>query len=573
MELRNNGDTALNLAGCALSDGPEKPRFVLPNRVLAPGELCIVLLAGGEAPPTSLPCAPFALNAAEDWIYLFSPEGAILDYARVTGLPVRGSMGRVEGENGFFYFASPTPGEPNGTGTRRLTEPPVPDTAPGIYNGIETLTVALSGEGEIHYTLDGSVPTERSPLYEGPLELSKTTPLRARCFSPGTLPGGTATLNYIINENHTLPVVCFDLAPNDFNYIYDGSPRGDEVSANISLYELEGGGFSQDCGLTLHGASSRHLFVKRSMKALFRPRYAGNLEYDVFGDGELTTFDSITLRGGTMENSYGLVRDAICTQSAYELGANVLALKLRYCVLYVNGRYWGIYVIREAYSEKYVADHLGCTEEDVRISRAPAAYTPNRDLSDAIFDLERGGVRTPERYEAAGEWLDLDSLVDWMIIEAYFTNTDIPGNVRYIHNDADGKWHYALFDLDNALMSPDPSWQFVFDYGNESGIIPRSMSQSPQFREKLCRRLAEWLSGALNEPRVRANMDALYELIEPEWPREAARWGGEGLFASSHRALTNCLADGRGKKLVEHLGEELHMSRAELEEYFGDILE
>ena len=450
-ELRNTGSEAVDLSGYTLSDDPDEPeRFRFPALSLSPGETSVVILSGGAALNGSI-CADFSLNGTEDWLYLFAPDGAMVDYVRVANLPYRGSMGRVEGQNGFFYFTTPTPGAQNGYGERGVAAAPTADTAPGIYNGVESLTVALSGPGEIRYTTNGSIPTENSPLYEGPLTLTKTTALRARCFAAGTLPGETATLNYIINEQHTMPVVCFDLAPADFSYIYDGGMRGDEVYANMSFYDLDGGSFSLDCGLKLHGASSRHLFLKRSMKAEFRARYGGELSYDVFGDGEITTFDSLTLRGGTMENSYALIRDAVCTDVAESLTDHVLYLKIRYCVLYVNGSYWGIYAIREAYSEKYCADHLGVREEDIRISRAPVAYTVNTDLAEKIFDLDHRGAREPERYDEIAEWLDMDSLADWMILQAYFTNTDVPGNVRYIYSAGDGKWRYALFDLDNAI--------------------------------------------------------------------------------------------------------------------------
>ena len=571
-EFRNTGDAAISLSDYTLSDDPAQPeRFRFPETVLAPGETFVVILSGGASLNNSV-CTDFSLNGTEDWLYLFGPDGTVLDYLRVANLPYQGSIGRLDGQSGFFYFSTPTPGAQNSYGERGVTAAPTADLAPGIYDSVEKLTVALSGPGEIRYTTNGNIPTEASELYTGPLTLTKTTALRARCFAAGSLPGETATLNYIINEEHTLPVVCFDLAPNDFTYIYNGGMRGDEVHANVSFYDPDGGSFSKDCGLMLHGASSRHLFLKRSMKAVFRARYGGELDYDVFGDGEITTFDSITLRGGTMENSYALIRDAVCTDVAEALSDNVLYLKIRYCTLYVNGAYWGIYAIREAYSEKYCADHLDVRDEDIRISRAPVAYTANTDLADKIFDLDHRGAREPERYDEVAEWLDMDSLADWMILQAYFTNTDVPGNVRYIYSAGDGKWRYALFDLDNSMMSSDPSWDFVFDYSNECGIIPRKMVQNPIFLDKLLTRMAEWLSGPLNEPYVRSVMDAYYDELAPEWDREAARWGGYAFFESSHRALTNYLADGRGEKLIRNLARDIRLSQEDIDRYFGDIL-
>ena len=50
----------------------------------------------------------------------------------------------------------------------------------------ETVTVTIKGnrvgEGDIHYTVDGSVPSVASPVYEKPLVLTETTSLRAAAF-------------------------------------------------------------------------------------------------------------------------------------------------------------------------------------------------------------------------------------------------------------------------------------------------------------------------------------------------------------------------------------------------------
>ena len=98
------------------------------------------------------------------------------------------------------------------------------------------------------------------------------------------------------------------------------------------------------------------------------------------------------------------------------------------------------------------------------------------------------------------------------------------------------------------------------------------MVQNPIFRHKLLTRMAEWLSGPLNEPFVRQVMDDYYVELEPEWDREAARWGGYAYFESSHRALTNFLADGRGQKLIRNLARDIRLTQEEVDQYFGEIL-
>ena len=53
--------------------------------------------------------------------------------------------------------------------------------------------------GEIYYTLDGSIPNKNSRKYSSPINISKTTTVRARCIEPDKLAGKVATNTYFIN--------------------------------------------------------------------------------------------------------------------------------------------------------------------------------------------------------------------------------------------------------------------------------------------------------------------------------------------------------------------------------------
>jgi hypothetical protein len=55
----------------------------------------------------------------------------------------------------------------------------------GTFVGSETVRLTVQGKADIHYTLDGSLPTATSPIYVKPLVLDKSTRLRAVAFAPG----------------------------------------------------------------------------------------------------------------------------------------------------------------------------------------------------------------------------------------------------------------------------------------------------------------------------------------------------------------------------------------------------
>jgi chitinase len=64
-----------------------------------------------------------------------------------------------------------------------VVAPPLIDPPGGDFQ--QPIKVRLrhdEASAEIRYTLDGSPPTEASPLYTVPLELTSSTTLRARAF-------------------------------------------------------------------------------------------------------------------------------------------------------------------------------------------------------------------------------------------------------------------------------------------------------------------------------------------------------------------------------------------------------
>jgi hypothetical protein len=79
------------------------------------------------------------------------------------------------------------------------------------------IELSSSGSGgEIRYTLDGTVPTQKSPRYDKPLVFTNSTELRARNFQPGLFPGPTTTHSYVqlhpnvLSFRSTLPVMVLE---------------------------------------------------------------------------------------------------------------------------------------------------------------------------------------------------------------------------------------------------------------------------------------------------------------------------------------------------------------------------
>ena len=94
-------------------------------------------------------------------------------------------------------------------------EPPTPVVATptftpeaGTYNEPQTVSIACATEGAtIHYTLDGSEPTESSPVYSEPISIEETTTIKAIAMKEGYNNSAIAEATYTIQTGSGTVVI------------------------------------------------------------------------------------------------------------------------------------------------------------------------------------------------------------------------------------------------------------------------------------------------------------------------------------------------------------------------------
>jgi len=570
VELVNVSDAAVDLSQYALAEDPEEP-WQLPQITLQPGERKVIICSGNTAMSGFYVHAPFTLGSEESWLYVIGPDGCYSDYLRAYDIPVRGSAGRMDGVNGVYYFTTPTPGAANGSGVAFVSAAPSVLTAEGVYNDIDMLTVALEGTGEIRYTLDGSVPTQTSLLYEQPLEMTATTVLRAVAFEEGKQPSDVMTASYIINEDHTLPVLSVTADHSLFYNMYLSASKSMEVPCNLALFE-NGAGFNIDCGIRMHGHTGLEM-PKKSMKVVFRGAYGSNyLTYPVYGEGAPEIYSSLLIRAG-QDYPRAVIREELFSSLALDASDAMLAQRGKYCVLYVNGVYRGIYCLREAFSETYYAENFGVSEESVTVVQAPVPW--GTEIYDVIHYPNSHDMSDPENYAYMEAHMDLDSLIDWMILEAYCTNADIQQNLRYIKSTENGnKWQFAFYDLDWAWYAHNPfRHQFADTSSRGRQFYPMTlrMMDNPEFRARFFSRCAELMETYLSNEYVLARIDEFEALLLPEMERERALWSGNvTMWLNSVQLLRDFITQtDHLQEMVDNLRLWAGLTQEEAETYFA----
>ncbi|MDB6033857.1 MAG: hypothetical protein JWM16_4195, partial [Verrucomicrobiales bacterium] len=88
----------------------------------------------------------------------------------------------------------------SGGTARAALEVPTFSPAGGIFLNDLKLKITAKGSATIRYTLDGSDPTESSPVYSQPLQISNTAVVKARCFEKGQSGASAAELFAVADE-------------------------------------------------------------------------------------------------------------------------------------------------------------------------------------------------------------------------------------------------------------------------------------------------------------------------------------------------------------------------------------
>ena len=571
VEIKNVSKKSVKLSDYCLSDDRREPeKWSLPNRTLAKGQSILIYCTGEENPTTGNGLrANFALNASSETLYLTKKgESVAADYVWLHDIPYGYSMGRTDAENGFFYLRRQTPNEPNETDAYRyISEAPAANREPGVYEAGRTVRVKLAAAGDIYYTTDGSAPTEESTPYTGAITVDKTTVLRAVAVEEGGAPSPALTLSFFIGEEHTLPVLSLVTdSPRRFSEIYEGSVKDRECAGNLSFYAPEGS-FSIGCGVEMKGHTS--LFApKKSLGVSFRGCYgAETLAYDIFGEGP-AEFSELSIRAG-QDYSSTVFRNELMQELCAELDTTVTQ-RSRYCVLYINGEYWGIYCLKDDITRQYYANLTGTAKEDVTMLSSPvpqsaAAYT------EALGLWKDTSLTREEAYERFCAAVDMDGFIDWVLLEGYCANVDIKSNLRYLRT-GDGPWQIVFYDLDWAFQTRNNCFFNLIGPEQTAQIAPtiRWLFGIDGFKERLLTRYADLTEMTLSDGHVTEMIDEYRALLAPEMARERARWGGTaGAWEESVDALRANIADGYAAHTVRNLCSILGVGEEERMEYFG----
>lgn len=291
----------------------------------------------------------------------------------------------------------------------------------------------------------------------------------------------------------------------DANYKQKGKEW--ERACHIDYFESDGQTTSvelqQDCGVRIQGNYSRS-DLQKGLRLYARSDYGKkNFNYAFFGEDAkdekgkvIDKHKRLTLRNGGNCAFTSKFNDAfwqsLITDTACDTQAN------RPCVVYLNGEYWGLYILQEDYNGDYFEETYGVNGDDVVVYKGDAeAYESSYKLDEGnlpegvtdedyylkeLFDFfeKHTDVKSQEDFDELAKLVDVNSFRDYFAVNVWVNNKwDWPGKnwsmwktakVDAENPYADGRWRLCFYDMDfgGVSGSGDASANTVKDDGHDN---------------------------------------------------------------------------------------------------------
>ena len=580
IELYNGGNKSVSLDDLYLSNDKDNLKLFQLSGTISPGSYKLIY-ASSKPTLQKDGVANFGISTAGEELYLTDENGAILDHFETGYLRVGTTSGRAKNDysGSRVFFENATPGEANGRTIGSYLNAPEFSLEGGFYEG--SITLELFGEGEIYYTTDGSEPDRNAKHYTGPITLSENTAISAVCYEEGRLMSDPAVSTYLFSDPHELPVVCLTMDPEDFRKVYAVSDKKGpivEKKCNIEYYTEDGViGTSFVAGARVAGNSTR-TYAQKSLNLYLRSGYGqSSVVYPFFEGYPITEFKGLTLRNSGQDNDDERIADLYA--SVLMRGLDLDYAEGRFAVLYVNGRYYGLYDLKENQNEDWLASRYNIDPDKTNVIRRNRTVLngSNTQIKQVYAIAQSRNMSSEENYEYFCQFVDPEAFIDYIIAQSFCGNGDMFNQKLWHMNDYSVRVRPVFFDLDFAFGGSNASVLSAFFTGDgvaspdgslTNMYIPTALKKNAGWREKFITRCAYLINNHFDKSLE--IFDELVAQMETEMKRHISRWHTPSSYSAWQGKIRNMrtVISNRPKALARQMQNVFDVSSARMAELF-----
>ncbi|MBR0131502.1 MAG: CotH kinase family protein [Lachnospiraceae bacterium] len=367
-----------------------------------------------------------------------------------------------------------------------------------------------------------------------------------------------------------------------------------EKEAGMTLLEVTADGktsvaLSHNCGVRVQGNYSRS-DLQKGLRLYARKEYGPkNFRYPIFGtdyvndSGDvMDKFKTIMLRAGGNTAFSAKFNDTFWQSLCADMTTDIQMS--RPCVLYINGEYFGLYVLQEDYSDNYFQNLHGVEKDDVVLYKGdaealklgykldegelPAGVTDEsyyfRELLDFIKTHKT--LKKQEDYDAFVKLVDPKSVMEYFAVEVWIDNKwDWPGKNwsmwKTTSSDGtdgygDGRWRFVFYDVEFGGFSGDgdvrhntikednykPNGLLDMNTNNPAVLCFALLMTNDGFRKDYEDMLYALSDETFSEERAGERLEWFKNVYSPLYPQFFERYKGAGKISDAEGSINNIKA-------------------------------
>ena len=578
VELYNTTNSDIDLNGWSLTDKPSNlSKWSFPGSfIISANSVAIVYCSGLNELVGGVAHANFKITQTKtgEVFVLSDAVGNIVDSARAVPAQKSHSRGRdVNGGTTWSVFTTATPNTNNSGAMLEYAPLPIFSQSSGYYSAPFDLTLSCADPNALlYYTTDGSRPDNSSNLYTGPFNISSTSVVKAVAYSTNSLvpPSFIDYHTFFINDTHTVPILSVSgdsvavLIEDGLQTIgswWNGTPH--EPQGTIEWFDKNGVLIDKGTGeFNKHGNDS-WAYDQRGFDYVMRDQFGYNhaLKDKVFDTKSREKFQRVIVKAAANDNypaafgsSGGHIRDAYIHHLSQLADLRLDERSTKSCILYLNGDYWGVYEMREKVDDHDFTDYYYDQDKNnlqylktwggtwVEYGGAQA----QTDWDNLKNYITTNSMANQANYQTVKSQYNTGSIIDYFLLNSYVVCGDwLNWNTAWWRGlDTNGekkKWRYTLWDMDNTFdhgtnytgvptmsVNADPCDPSSLSDPGGQGHVPiwNELLNNSDFFDDYLNRWQDLANGYLSCDTMIAVLDSMINVIDPEMPRQIAKWGG-----------------------------------------------
>lgn len=218
---------------------------------------------------------------------------------------------------------------------------------------------------------------------------------------------------------------------------------------------------------------------------------------------------------------------------------NVDIMSYQPVITYLNGEYWGIHGLRERMDLKAICNKYEIKERKI-IDADDKGYSKKYGYGELNKLLKLIKDNPNLSYQKVAKKFKMKSLIDWLIIELFFQNTDWPCNNTFFWKKKKKKWNCVLIDMDACIGSAKFNmFNFVLKDRSPAlgGVLISYLLKHEEFKNLFISRANILLDNNLSTQNLELHFLDLKRQFSPVIEEHYRRWNNENGSGNYNKAL------------------------------------